>query len=400
MKIRDRIKSLRRVKSKDLLPNPKNWRTHSENQKDVLRGILAEVGIADVLLVRETPDGLMLIDGHLRADIDADIKWPCLVLDVTEAEADKLLATIDPLAAMAETNDDALLSEIETESEALRNMLDDLVDKPADPPEDPGAQIDRAAELQKEWKTERGQLWEITGESGQVHRLLCGDSTVAADVERVMGGERAGLVTADPPYGVEYTGGSGKIWDSFRNDPKDPMQYAAFVCDILKSGSLVSEEDAALYLWFSDSQMGAIDFAVRESGWFRRCLIFWIKDRFTFSRATTHYRQQHEPCLYAGASQSLPAWHGPNNESTRWEIAKPQAHEFHPTQKPVELYVRMLKNSTTPGDVVLELCLGSGTTMVAAEQLNRRCYGIEISPAYCAVILERMKDMGATTELK
>jgi len=123
MTIRDRIKSLRRVKASELLPNPANWRTHPEAQQNALRGILEEVGIADAILVRETPDGLQIIDGHLRADLDPEVKWPCLILDVDDAEAAKLLATFDPLAAMAEADAaklDALLREIDTGSEALQ----------------------------------------------------------------------------------------------------------------------------------------------------------------------------------------------------------------------------------------------------------------------------------------
>lgn len=133
MKIRDRIKSLRRVRAGDLRPNPRNWRTHPQAQQDALRGVLAEVGIADALLARELPDGsLMLIDGHLRADVDPGTKWPVLVLDVTEAEAATLLATLDPLTALAEADDQKLgelLAQLDTESEALQAMLDGLANE-------------------------------------------------------------------------------------------------------------------------------------------------------------------------------------------------------------------------------------------------------------------------------
>lgn len=127
MKIRDRIRELRRVPASELLPNPKNWRTHPKAQQDALRGVLAEVGMADAVLARELPDGsLMLIDGHLRAETAADAKVPVLILDVNEAEADKILATLDPLAAMAETDGakfDELLRAVNTSSEALQQML-------------------------------------------------------------------------------------------------------------------------------------------------------------------------------------------------------------------------------------------------------------------------------------
>jgi hypothetical protein len=131
MKVRDRIKDFRRVKASELLPNPKNWRTHPQEQRDTLRGILAEIGYADALLVRETPEGLMLIDGHLRAEETPDQDVPVLVLDVDEAEADKMLATFDPLAAMAEADAaklDELLREIDTGSEAVQEMLAGLAE--------------------------------------------------------------------------------------------------------------------------------------------------------------------------------------------------------------------------------------------------------------------------------
>jgi hypothetical protein len=127
MKIKNRVKELRIVPASELLPNPKNWRTHPDAQKNALRGILAEVGMADACLARELPDGsLMLIDGHLRAETVADAKVPVLILDVTEAEADKILATLDPLAAMADSDAaklDELLRNVDTGSEALQQMM-------------------------------------------------------------------------------------------------------------------------------------------------------------------------------------------------------------------------------------------------------------------------------------
>jgi len=132
MQIRDRVRELRRVRAGDLTPNPKNWRTHPKAQADALRGILAEVGYADALLARELPDGsLILVDGHLRAETTPDQEVPVLVLDIDEAEADKLLLSLDPLAALAETNAvalDALLREVDTGSEGLQQMYADMAE--------------------------------------------------------------------------------------------------------------------------------------------------------------------------------------------------------------------------------------------------------------------------------
>ena len=139
MKIRDRIKKLVRVRASELIPNPKNWRVHPEEQQNALRGVLAEVGIADAVLARETKDGLQLIDGHLRADIDPSLEWPVLVLDVTEEEADKILATHDPLTMMAEIDTgvlDELLSSVKAENESTKQMLANLsTDSGINPPD-------------------------------------------------------------------------------------------------------------------------------------------------------------------------------------------------------------------------------------------------------------------------
>ena len=129
MQIRDRIKELRRVKASDLLPNPKNWRTHPVAQQDALRGVLAEVGYADALIARETPDGLMLVDGHLRAETTPDSDVPVLILDINEAEADLMLATLDPLAAMAGRDEERvseLLAMVSTDNEGVRSLLANL----------------------------------------------------------------------------------------------------------------------------------------------------------------------------------------------------------------------------------------------------------------------------------
>jgi len=131
MQIRDRIKELRRVPASELLPNPKNWRTHPVAQQDALRGVLAEVGYADALLARETPEGLMLVDGHLRAETTPDADVPVLVLDIDEAEADLMLATLDPLAAMAGRDVDALadlVGSLDVENESIRQLLRSLND--------------------------------------------------------------------------------------------------------------------------------------------------------------------------------------------------------------------------------------------------------------------------------
>jgi ParB-like chromosome segregation protein Spo0J len=184
MRIRDRIKELRRVPASQLRPNPKNWRVHPQGQQDALRGVLAEIGYADALVARELPDGsLELIDGHLRAEITPDQEVPVLVLDVDEREAAKLLAVLDPLAGLAETNQDVLaelLAEVETENDALQAVLDDLAardaaaldEKTQEPP--PEIDVPEAFQVVVECRDEADQkaVFEQLTAEGRKCRLL------------------------------------------------------------------------------------------------------------------------------------------------------------------------------------------------------------------------------------
>jgi hypothetical protein len=207
MIIRDRIRELRRVPARELIQNPKNWRRHPKEQAAAMAGMLAEVGYADALLARETPEGLMLIDGHLRRDTTPDQDVPVLVLDVTEEEADKILLTLDPLAGLATVDPESLQSLVdlvEWSSDELAATLKPLW--PDARPElaslkDPPAQIDRAGELKAKWGTQAGQAWQIGP-----HRLVCGDCRDEGTVRRLWadGGPKLRMVWTDPPYGVDY----------------------------------------------------------------------------------------------------------------------------------------------------------------------------------------------------
>lgn len=418
MQIRDRIRELRRVKASELRPNPKNWRTHPQAQQDALRGVLAEVGIADALLARELPDGsLMLVDGHLRADTDPSTEWPVLILDVTEAEADKLLATFDPLAAMAEADGaklDSLLREIDTGSEALQKMLAELADD-AGLYKTPEVVEDEVPEPPKEPVTKPGDLW-LLGE----HRLLCGDSTKAEDVARVMGEDRAACVFTDPPYGVSIAaknrtlnslpnpkggGNSGKGRNAVDivDDDLSPDQLEATLLEaFVNLRTHVMAEDCTLFVCSPQGcglSMMMMMMMMQKAGLKARHVLIWKKNQPTFSMGRLDYDYAHEPILLTWLKRHKRPMKGKHRTSV-WEVDKPRASPEHPTMKPVELYANAYLNNSEDGDIVADLYSGSGTMFIAAEQVGRIARGLELSPAYCDVIVQRWEKLtGKKAEL-
>jgi DNA modification methylase len=389
MKIRDRIRELRRVPASELRPNPKNWRTHPEAQANALRGLLSEIGIADAVLAREMPDGsLMLVDGHLRAETLGDETVPVLVLDVDEAEADKVLATLDPLAAMAEADAaklDAILREVDTGSPDVQQLLADLADE-AGLYQDEAKEIveDEIPEPPVDPITKPGDLW-LLGE----HRLLCGDSTKAEDVERLMAGAKADMVLSDPPYGVSYV---GKTKDALKveNDALGEEDLTALVVAAFDNAEANCRAGA---YWYATVPPGPLHILFADD-WKRRGILrqimVWAKDSMVLGHSEYHY--QHEPILFGW----IPGDRHKNSDRTRttlWQYDRPKANREHPTMKPVALWAQAVTDGSRTGEIVYDPFLGSGTTLIAAEQLGRKCYGMEISPQYCDVIVQRWETL-------
>jgi DNA modification methylase len=425
IEIRDRIKELRRVRAKDLIPNPKNWRRHPKAQADALRGLLAEVGYADALLVRELSDGqLMLIDGHLRAETTPDSEVPVLVLDVTAEEADKILLTLDPLAAMAEADRERigrLLETVRTDNQAVEELLRSTAGEQvwaSIHPEDtfePPAQFDKAGELQEKWKTKAAQLWQVSQ-----HRLLCGDSTNAQDVIRLMNGERAVLFAADPPYAVGYTGGShpqswgnkgatnrdkdwsGQYVEARSADVKNAEEsggelYRGFVDAAIKHAIT---PNAVWYCWHASRRQMMLESIWNEFGAFAHQEIVWVKSRPVLTYSV--YLWQHEPFLFGWIKGEKPKSYraevgklAGEFPTTVWSVASSEIEtEAHPTSKPCKLFALPMEMHTDRGEICYEPFSGSGSQLVAAQQTGRRCHAMEKSEAFVAVALERMAALG------
>lgn len=401
MKIRDRIKELRRVKSSELIPNPKNWRTHPIAQQDALKGILAEVGFAGAVLARELDDGtLMLIDGHMRAEATNDQMIPVLILDVDEAESDKLLATFDPIAAMAESNPaalDALLRNVNTSSEALQKMLAELADG-AGLYQDKEVVEDKIPEPPVDPITKPGDLW-LLGD----HRVLCGDSTKAEDVQRLMAGANAQLVITDPPYGVSYSDKNAflnsidkgnKNQTKIENDHLNKQETQAMWRSAFKNMAEAMGAGAVVYCFMpqgGDQMMMMM--MMSQGGIEPRHELIWLKNNHVLGRSDYNYK--HEPILYAWKKGGHRFYGGFSTSVI--ECKRPHSSKLHPTMKPVELVAILAQNSSQTNDTIYDPFLGSGTTLIAAEQLNRKCYGMEISPNYCDVIVKRWETLTGKT---
>lgn len=394
MLIRDRIRELRRVPASDLRPNPRNWRTHPQAQADALRGVFAEVGIADAVLARELDDGtLELIDGHLRVETLGDKPVPVLVLDVNQAEADKILATLDPLSAMAEADAvklDAILRDLDTGSEAVQQMLADVAAAAGLYQGEPtGIVEDDVPEPPADPVTKPGDLW-ILGE----HRLLCGDSTRAEDVERVMDVELADIWLTDPPYNVAYVGGTDEAL-TIANDSMPDADFRAFLRAAYEQAFAALKPGGAFYIWHADSEGLNFRGAVKDCGQrVRQCLI-WKKNALVLGRQD--YQWKHEPCLYGWKDGAAHEWYSDRSQTTVLEFDRPTSNADHPTMKPVALIAYLIGNSSRPGGLVFDSFLGSGTTLIAAEQLGRRCCGLELDPRYCDVIVRRWEQLTGKT---
>jgi DNA modification methylase len=218
------------------------------------------------------------------------------------------------------------------------------------------------------------------------HRLLCGDSTVRDDVDRVTDGRYFSLCLTDPPYSVNYDkshqqrGGDAAVHSAYNEADIDPTDLLAFMEYV--------PSDVMVWSYPIDRHFFALADAYRKYGWTIRKELVWVKDTFSFWMSAK-YQQKHEPIMWATRNGKPMGGAIPANATTVMEHARPKAHDLHPTAKPIDLWATLLKNHTAQGDNVFEPFGGSGTTLVAAESLGRQCCCIELSPQYCDVIVDR-----------
>jgi hypothetical protein len=396
----------------ELQDNPANWRLHPYAQEAALLDAKHEVGWAGALLYNERTGHL--IDGHLRKKIaKKGEKVPVLVGSWNAEEEAKILATLDPIGMMAQIDQralEALLGSVRFESSAIASLLESLAGEAASQslahPEDlrePLDQIERADELWAKWKTGAGQLWA----AGQ-HRIVCGDSSKEAVVEalwrRVK--ERARLLWCDAPYSIDYGGktawmekrGAQRKRAAIKNDTLAPNELRSMFGASLKLASNYAHPGAAVYATVPSGSLLPYFIAGLEDGGFTfKHSLVWIKNSMVLGRGDYHYR--HETILYGWLANGAHYFVADRTQDSVLEIDRPQASPFHPTTKPIALVARMIMNSSRKGELVLDPYCGSGTTLLACQQLGRIGFGIELDPRYVAVILERLHALGLKPKL-
>ncbi|MDP9358157.1 MAG: site-specific DNA-methyltransferase [Chloroflexota bacterium] len=387
-----------------LTPDPRNARAHSDRNLAQIEAALREVGAARSIVVDET--GVILAgNATVQAARHAGLTRVRVVeADGTElvavrrsgltAEQKRRLALHDNRAAeLAEWDTDVLASladELDLSDLWDPDELADLLAQEAPPPQllaDP----DAVPEPPDDPITQLGDCWLL----GQ-HRLLCGDATKAQDVQRLMAGEIVACLWTDPPYGVNYQGGTPDALTIANDHPQglEGLLGASFAnaAEVLAPGApfYVAHPAGPLSLVFGR--------VVMELGWRLRQTLVWVKDSLVLGHADYHYR--HEPILYGylpgGAGRrgrGGKGWFGDDAQASVFEIPRPKASPDHPTSKPVALITAMLANSTQPGDLVLDLFGGSGSTLVACEHFGRRARLLELDPKYCDVVVRRWEEL-------
>ncbi len=237
-----------------------------------------------------------------------------------------------------------------------------------------------------------GDLFEI-GE----HRLICGDSTQTDTFVKLFDGQNADMVITDPPYNVAY---EGKTKDALtiKNDKQGDKEFYQFLYDFYTAQATVCKMGGAWYIWHADSEGANFRQAMKDSGiMVKQCLI-WVKNSMVMGRQD--YQWKHEPCLYGWKEGAAHGWYSDRKQTTVLNFDRPQRNAEHPTMKPIPLFAYQISNSSKEGDIVADAFGGSGTTMVACEQLKRKGYLVEFDPKYCQVIIDRMRKLDPTLIIK
>ena len=385
------------VDANQLIPYANNARTHSPEQINKLRSSLREFGFVNPVIIDKD---FNVIAGHGRliaAKAEGYETVPCVFVDeMTEAQKKAYILADNRMALDAGWDEEFLRVEIE----ALQGMDFDVSLTGFDEKElsdlfadDSGSEAkdddyDLTAALEKAAFVERGDIWTV----GR-HRLMCGDATSAEDVSALMDGKKANLILTDPPYGVSFKSSSGL---TIQNDSMKDDEFYTFLYNAFTNMVASLEKGGAAYVFHADTEGLTFRKAFIEAGLHLAGVCIWVKNSLVLGRSD--YQWQHEPVLYGFLQNGKHPWYSDRKQTTLWNFDKPKRNANHPTSKPLDLLGYPIGNSFQENSIVLDTFGGSGSTLMACEQMNRICYMMELDEKYASVILRRYVDDGGNPD--
>ena len=374
-----------------LIPYVNNARTHSPEQITKLRSSLREFGFVNPVIIDRDYN---VIAGHGRiaaAREEGITEVPCVFVDhLTEAQKKAYILADNRMAMDAGWDEELLRVEIESlkgmDFDVSLTGFDDkeLSDLFADESgsETKDDDYDLTAALEKAAFVMRGDIWTV----GR-HRLMCGDATNVEDVSALMDGKKANLILTDPPYGVSFKSASGL---TIQNDSMKNEEFYNFLLSAFQNMAAHLEKGGAAYVFHADTEGLNFRKAFVDAGFHLAGCCIWVKDSLVLGRSD--YQWQHEPVLYGFMQNGKHPWYSDRKQTTIWNFAKPKRNANHPTSKPLDLLGYPIGNSTQENAVVIDTFGGSGSTLMACEQMNRVCYTMELDEKYASVILRRYVD--------
>lgn len=383
----------------ELKPFQNNPYNHPEKQLSMLKKSMREFGFTSPILVSQDN---MVIAGHARLKAAQEIglsKVPTIFIDLPYEKAVAYVIADNQLAKLAEEDRDLLgellqgindIPDFDIEAVGFSSEDIDTLLKSGEPVEVVEDEFN-SGEVE-DGRCKEGDLWQL----GK-HRLICADSTDSASISRLMGGDSASLVVTDPPYNVDYT---GKTADALKikNDTMDDSSFYKFLLSAYTNMYNSLDDGGSIYVFHADTEGINFRKAMLDAGFkLSQCLV-WVKNSMVMGRQDYHW--QHEPILYGWKPTAAHKWYSDRSQTTVWNFSRPTSSQDHPTMKPIDLISYPITNSSKAGDIVLDPFLGSGSTLIACEQLNRICYGAEIDPHYCDVILSRWEQFTNQTAKK
>ena len=368
-----------------LVPYINNARTHSSSQIQKLRSSLREFGFINPVII-DCEYNIIAGHGRIMAAKEENIKEvPCVFAEhLTDAQKKAYILADNRMALDAGWDEELLaieLAELEGFDFDLsltgfdEKELSSIFDKDKDIEDD---DFDVEEELKKPQVSKQGDLW-LLGK----HRLYCGDSTKSESYDKLMNGVKANLVVTDPPYNVNYEGSAGKI----KNDNMDNSSFFEFLLAAFSNLAPNMTDDSSIYVFHADTEGLNFRKAFAETGFYLSGTCIWKKQSIVLGRSP--YQWQHEPVLFGWKKKGKHQWYTGRKESTIWEFDKPKKNGDHPTMKPIPLLAYPIKNSSMANAVVLDPFGGSGSTLIACEQLDRICHTIELDEKFCDVIVKR-----------